>query len=187
MRVIPNCQLYKSSYKLWEWERLLGWVCRLSESSLWTRLCQYSAYYPNSEGFGWEVISFARGNLDFDHSLSSIQLVWSQKKSYLVLWCCSIGLFLSVRLFWASSQCWWSPGYLNLRSYTTSFLPHSLNQNKLQDQTQISWGGCLVVSFDEGVTKSDCKRAYVIRCHCSPLWKVQFIISLLHLLSYRIL
>ena len=28
-------------------------------------------------------------------------------------------------------------GYLNLRSYTTSFLPHSLDQNKLQDQTRI--------------------------------------------------
>ena len=103
-------------------------------------LYQHSAFYPNSESFGWEVISFAPQNLDFDHSLSSIQLVWSQShiSGTLVLFHWPLSLSEAILGFLTMLVV---SGCLNLRSYTTSFLPHSLDQNKLQDQTQIHGEG----------------------------------------------
>lgn len=62
-------------------------------------------------------------------------------------------------------------GYLNLRSYTTSFLPHSLDQNKYRTKPRFIgrvpscqfWWESDKVSLQNSIWDKI--------CHCSPLWK----------------
>ena len=137
-----NCQLYKSSYKLWEWRETIRvglqaqWELTVNQTFANTLLI-----IPTQKVLAGRLFLLPHRTLTLIILL--VPFRWSGlRKNHisgtLVLFHWAFSLSEAILGFLTMLMV---SGYLNLRSYTTSFLPHSLNQNKLQDQTEIRGEG----------------------------------------------
>lgn len=133
-----NCHLYKSSYKLWEWRETIRvglqaqWELTVNQPCTSTLL-----FIPTQKVLAGRLFLLPHRTLTLIILL--VPFSWSGlRKNHISGTLVPFSLSEAVLGFLTMLVV---SGCLNLRSYTTSFLPHSLDQNKLQDQTQIHGEG----------------------------------------------